>query len=251
MDILYIVMPAYNEEANIENTVNEWYPVVKRHSGSGASRLLIIDDGSKDSTGEILDKLSGTRPLMEVIHKKNSGHGSTVMFGYRYALRAGADYVFQTDSDGQTSASEFEPFWRDRKKYLMIIGKRTGRNDGIMRKFVSGSLRQLLLLSFMTYIPDANTPFRLMEASCLKVQLRYISPNEKLPNIMLSAIYLKKKLPVSYRKITFKKRCGGSGSINIRSISRLTRSSMRRFIMLDKRLSREIAYEKNYRRYKQ
>ena len=57
MDKLYIVIPAYNEEENIENVVNDWYPVVTAHDGNGESRLLIINDGSKDSTYEKLKEL--------------------------------------------------------------------------------------------------------------------------------------------------------------------------------------------------
>ena len=48
MDKLYIVIPAYNEEANIEQVIRDWYSVVEKVGGE--SRLVIIDDGSKDST---------------------------------------------------------------------------------------------------------------------------------------------------------------------------------------------------------
>lgn len=54
-EVLYIVIPAYNEEENIENIVNDWYPVVVQR-GNSASRLVIIDDGSKDNTRAILEK---------------------------------------------------------------------------------------------------------------------------------------------------------------------------------------------------
>ena len=50
MDKLYIVIPAYNEQDNIELVVNDWYPIIEKHNGNGQSRLVIIDDGSKDST---------------------------------------------------------------------------------------------------------------------------------------------------------------------------------------------------------
>ena len=52
-----------------------------------------------------------TRPLLVAQTKPNGGHGSTVLYGYRYAIENGADYVFQTDSDGQTPPSEFDEFW--------------------------------------------------------------------------------------------------------------------------------------------
>lgn len=55
-NILYIVMPAYNEAKNIRQTINDWYPIVKKHNGDGLSRLVIINDGSKDDTYSIMQE---------------------------------------------------------------------------------------------------------------------------------------------------------------------------------------------------
>ena len=52
MDTLYIVIPAYNEEATILSVINQWYPVVEKVGGD--SRLVIVNDGSKDSTLSLL-----------------------------------------------------------------------------------------------------------------------------------------------------------------------------------------------------
>lgn len=50
-DILYIIIPAYNEEENIKSVINDWYPIIERYNGNnGLSRLVIIDDGSTDNT---------------------------------------------------------------------------------------------------------------------------------------------------------------------------------------------------------
>ena len=58
MDTLYIVIPAYNESENIKRTIEEWCPVVEKHNGGGASRLVIINDGSRDDTYEIASQPS-------------------------------------------------------------------------------------------------------------------------------------------------------------------------------------------------
>ena len=99
-DRLFIIIPAYNEEENIRQVVNYWYPVVEKYGTD--SRLVVIDDGSSDSTFEILSSLSKQMPKLTALTKENGGHGATILYGYRYALEQGADYVFQTDSDGQT-----------------------------------------------------------------------------------------------------------------------------------------------------
>ena len=91
MSSLYIVIPAYNESENIEKTIDQWYPVVERHNDEGNSRLVIINDGSKDNTYELLQKCAATRPLLIPLDKPNGGHGPTVLYGYRYAIRQKAD----------------------------------------------------------------------------------------------------------------------------------------------------------------
>ena len=129
MSSLYIVIPAYNEAENIGRTIDQWYPVVERHNDEGKSRLVIINDGSKDNTYELLQKCAATRPLLVPIDKPNGGHGPTVLYGYRYAIQQKADYIFQTDSDGQTNPDEFEPFWNQRGCYDAIIGTRSRRRQ--------------------------------------------------------------------------------------------------------------------------
>ena len=54
MDTLYIVIPAYNEEENIRQVINGWYPIIEKYNGNGKSKLVVIDDGSKDKTYEIM-----------------------------------------------------------------------------------------------------------------------------------------------------------------------------------------------------
>ena len=76
MDTLYIIIPAYNESENIKRTIEEWCPVVEKHNGGGASRLVIINDGSRDDTYEIASAECETHPLLTVLTKPNGGHGS-------------------------------------------------------------------------------------------------------------------------------------------------------------------------------
>ena len=97
MDCLYIIIPAYNEEENIRNVVETWYPIIEKHNGDGTSRMVVIDDGSKDSTYTILSEMSGTYPMLTVLTKPNGGHGATLLYGYQYAIRQNVDYIFQTD----------------------------------------------------------------------------------------------------------------------------------------------------------
>ena len=127
MDRLYIIVPSYNESKNVKKLIEDWYPIVENHDGNGTSCLVVIDDGSKDNTYELLKLFAKDKPLLQPLTKTNGGHGQTVLFGYQYALDHGADYIFQTDSDGQTSPNEFEQFWQVRQYYDAIFGNRKKR----------------------------------------------------------------------------------------------------------------------------
>lgn len=215
---LYIIIPAYNESENIRQVVNDWYPIVERYAAEGQSRLVVVDDGSKDNTYEILQELAVEKPLLNPITKKNSGHGATVLFGYRHALENNANYVFQTDSDGQTLPEEFDDFWKLREEYDMVIGWRKGRMDGVSRVFVTKVLKYVVKLCFGVSVTDANTPFRLMKADTLRRHIGLIPKDYNLSNVLLSVIYAKKGLKTKYIPITFRPRQGGVNSINFKRI---------------------------------
>ena len=107
-DKLYIVMPAYDEEANIEKIVKQWHTVVEKISSN--SRLVIFNDGSTDNTYEIMQSLKDQYSQFIPITKENSGHGSTCMFAYKYCINSDIDYIFQTDSDVQTDPAVQQEF---------------------------------------------------------------------------------------------------------------------------------------------
>ncbi len=100
-DILYVVMPAYNEEENIKNVVADWYPVLA--GKDAASKLVIADSGSTDNTHNYLIELKNQYPQLEIFTDCEKQHGPKVIALYDYAIKQGADYIFQTDSDGQTN----------------------------------------------------------------------------------------------------------------------------------------------------
>ncbi len=236
MDKLYMIIPAYNEEATIKQVIDDWYPVVVETGQE--SRLVIIDDGSKDSTYTCLQEAAKTRPQLVAMTKPNGGHGATILFGYRYAVEQGADYVFQTDSDGQTLPSEFPPFWEERKNYDMIVGHRNHRKDGLSRVFVTKVLKLVIRMCFHVSVIDANTPYRLMEAKIFAEQLKLVPDDFFLTNVLINVIYTKQKRNVKYVPITFRPRQGGVNSINMKRIFGIGRKALHDFHELNKNLDR-------------
>lgn len=237
MENLYIIIPAYNESDNIEALIDDWYPVVENHNTDGGSRLVVINDGSKDNTYELLQNLAKTRPLLNPLTKPNGGHGPTLIFGYNYAISHQADYIFQTDSDRQTNPDEFEAFWKLRKKYDAIIGARPHRQDGASRKCVEHVLLLILRLTFGVKIPDSNAPFRLMKRELLEKYLPKMPADFNLPNVMLTTYFAYFKESIRFREISFKPRQGGVNSINIKKIVKIGWKALKDFHKLKKHIN--------------
>lgn len=234
---LYIVMPAYNEAENIETTIKEWYPVVERlNSNDCKCHLVIANDGSKDNTYHKMLGLRELYPMLIPLDKPNSGHGATVLYLYRYAIEQGADFVFQTDSDGQTNPNEIWQMIEHAEDYDFQIGNRNNRQDGMSRVFVTKVLKMIVWLMFHVWVTDANTPFRLMNVERLKRIMAVIPEDYFLCNVAISAIAVKWHERCKWYPITFKPRQGGVNSINMKRIVKIGRKALNDFYTINKNL---------------
>ena len=238
MDKLFIVIPAYNEEQNIESVIRQWYPYVDSHDkGEGhstESRLVIADSGSSDNTHNIILKLKKTFPQIEIISNTLRYHGPKVIALYKYAIANGADYIFQTDGDGQTNPAEFKLFWLDRANYVGIFGYRKVRGDGKDRALVEKAVCFLVHLFFGVKVPDANAPFRLMNARALSKYMDKFRDDYNLPNIIITAFFAKFESNIVFREISFKSRSAGTSSVNIPRIMKIGMKALYDFYVFRK-----------------
>lgn len=239
-ETLYIVMPAYNEEANIRSVVEEWYPILE--NGSEKSRLVISDGGSSDSTLDILYELKENYPKLEILPRPGTDHGTKVILLYKYAIAQGADWIFQTDSDGQTVPEEFAEFWRRKDQYDVIMGNRKKRGDGAGRKVVETILRVYLKIFFGVMVPDANAPFRLMRSQVVNKYIGLMPEDFNLPNAILAACFAKYKERAAYLVVTFQPRQGGKNYMNMKRIFKIGADSIGNFAKIKKSMK---DYEKN------
>ena len=237
LEKLYIVIPAYNEEANIEKVVRQWHQVACQ-TGPEA-RLVVVNDGSRDGTAQKLEALARELPALIPLTKPNGGHGAACLFGYRYALEQGADYIFQTDSDGQTLPEEFAPFWEQRAGYDLVIGRRVHRGDGFSRWVVTKVLKYVTLFFLRAYTADPNTPYRLMKREFLARCLELIPENFFLPNVLIAAFAARMDLPVLSLPVSFLPRQGGVNSLNLARIFRIGLKAVGDFRRVDRTLRRQ------------
>lgn len=180
-------MPAYNEEACIDKVVSQWYAEFDRLFGKNF-KFVIVNDGSKDRTGAILDGMKAKYPQLDVVHQVNQGHGAALRNGYERALAHGAEYVFHVDSDDQFRAQDFAQVWAKHSTADFVLGRRENRQDPTHRLWITRVLRGLLWMLFGQRIPDSNSPFRLIRGPFLKQMLMLVPEDVFAPNVFLSLL---------------------------------------------------------------
>jgi glycosyltransferase involved in cell wall biosynthesis len=163
---LSVVLPAFNEEANIERVVRD---CVAYLDGKGLDyELLVVNDGSRDRTGEILNRLATELPrLRPQHHPQNRGYGAALRTGFDAAAKR---FVFYMDGDGQFDIKELDvilPLATDDDN--IVTGYRIERRDPFMRrlnaKLFGGWLVRILL---NVRVRDLNCAFKLIPKKVLK-----------------------------------------------------------------------------------
>ena len=97
--IPWLILPTYNEAENIELLASRAAEVLAEASPDGF-RVLIVDDGSPDGTGQLADKLASEHEQIEVLHRTTrAGLGPAYLAGFKHALDDGAGFVMEMDSD--------------------------------------------------------------------------------------------------------------------------------------------------------
>jgi glycosyltransferase involved in cell wall biosynthesis len=207
-----IVMPAYNEQDCIKTVLDAWLKEFRALFGA-SFKIVVVDDGSRDTTGAILDDMSKTVPELSVIHQENAGHGAALMTGYRHALTLSPNYIFQVDSDNQFAPSDFQKLWNERNDSKFILGFRSERHDPLHRLVITKILRLMVFITFNIRGKDLNIPFRLIRADYMKTLLGGLPADLFAPNIFLSILAAADGQALMHIPVTHRERQSGSISI--------------------------------------
>jgi dolichol-phosphate mannosyltransferase len=188
--VLAIVIPVYNEEQRLPVLLEDWQPLF-RNSGV-PYKLILIDDGSKDNSLGLLQRLAADDPSLEVHTQPNAGHGPAILKGYRLAA-AEADWVFQIDSDHQLETDAFPQLWAQRAGYDLLLGQRREKNASPGRRWISRLSKWSVRWFFGPAVRDVNSPYRLMRSECLLAALEKIPANSFAPNVLITSWFIRKK----------------------------------------------------------
>ncbi|MGD9580305.1 MAG: glycosyltransferase family 2 protein [Vampirovibrionia bacterium] len=220
---LNVVIPVYNEQGAINVVLDKWVEEFNRLQVN--FNIHVYNDGSKDNTLSILQEYASGNNKVVVHDKLNSGHGSTILQGYRENINS--EWLFQIDSDDEMSPESFEKLWIKRNEYDFLIGSRTERNNPLSRKLITMFSRLTVWGLYGKAVKDVNSPYRLMKTSAFKDYYSLIPPDTFAPNVIISGICGMKKLKVYEIEANYKFRT--TGEVSIKKF-KLFKSALKSFI---------------------
>jgi glycosyltransferase involved in cell wall biosynthesis len=151
-----VFFPCYNEQDNIENTVTKAVEVLETIRAD--YEIIIVDDGSSDSTGQIADKMTDNSRIKVVHHPTNLGYGAALQSGFKAAAKS---LVFYTDGDGQFDISEMPPLLELIKNYDIVSCFRVDRQDNLLRRINGFCWTRLVCFLFGLKMRDIDCAFKL------------------------------------------------------------------------------------------
>jgi len=157
-----VLFPVHNEGEIIEGVISDCY---RELSARIPVFLLAVEDGSTDSTKDVLRRMASQLPLRAIL-------GPTRL-GYVGGLKTGlgelkSDLVFVFDSDGQAIPSEFWKIYRFASQYDMVLGQRAERHDPPYRLFISKVFHLLASLLFRLPVKDLDSSFRIVRKEVVR-----------------------------------------------------------------------------------
>jgi glycosyltransferase involved in cell wall biosynthesis len=159
-----IVLPAYDEEPNIEQAIAEATGAAERLFGE--HEIVVVDDGSSDRTAELAHAVSARDPRVVVVsHGENRGYGEALRTGFRHSR---LDFVFFTDADLQFDLSELEEFLQYAGTVDVVAGYRLNRQDPLARRVMAYGWNLLVRVLFYVPVRDIDCAFKLFDRSVLQ-----------------------------------------------------------------------------------
>jgi glycosyltransferase involved in cell wall biosynthesis len=158
---LSVFFPCYNEEKNVQKTVDKALPIIQKIAKNW--EIILINDGSKDKTGEILQKIQAKYPqnIRIVTHNPNRGYGGAFKSGL-YA--ASYQWIAFTDADGQFDFNDIYGLVEKQQKTKadMVIGYYLGRKVSFFRIWGSKVWQLAVFILFGLKVTDIDCGFKLM-----------------------------------------------------------------------------------------
>ena len=231
---LSVVMPVYNEEDAIAAAVDD----VSQHvlAAIPDAELVVVNDGSRDRTGAILDAIVAHDARIRVIHQSNTGHGGAVIAGIEAARGA---CIFLIDSDRQIPLDEFWNAWTAlRAGHDAVFGVRRRRHDPALRLYLSRFIQRSVRAFFGVHLHDANVPYKLFRRGVWH-DIRPLIPDGTLaPSLFLAVLARLSGFNILEVDVVHKERDTGEVSIRRLKLLKFCARGLSQMLELRRRVSR-------------
>ena len=159
-----VFLPSHNEEGNVERVVRSYLAELPRVADD--FEIIVVDDGSRDRTGEIAERLAAENSHVKVVrHHLNQGYGGAVISGIRAATK---QYVLLCDGDGQFDPSDLERLTPFVPEYDVVAGRRVRRADHLIRRINGKAWTVLVRVLLGITISDIDCGFKLFKREKLE-----------------------------------------------------------------------------------
>jgi glycosyltransferase involved in cell wall biosynthesis len=166
---LSVFLPSHNEEANVERVAEAYLKELPKVTDN--YEVIVVNDGSRDRTGELADRLAAANPHVKVVHHPvNRGYGGAVTSGIRASTQP---YVLLSDGDGQFDPADIERMTPFVPEYDVVAGRRISRADPLMRRINGQAWTTLVRVLFGITVTDIDCGFKLFKREFLdSIELR-------------------------------------------------------------------------------
>lgn len=166
IDQLSVFFPAYNEEANIGATVTKATKILPKIAKKW--EIIVVNDGSKDKTGEIVEELiEKDKRIRMITHSPNRGYGAALKSGF---YNSQYEWIAFTDADGQFDFSEINGFIEKQKEANadLVIGYYLKRQEPFYRLWGSKVWQLVVFLLFGLKVRDIDCAFKLIRREAIE-----------------------------------------------------------------------------------
>jgi len=213
--MISIIIPIYNEQDSIDGTIESILQLINNNEKD--IDIILINDGSTDSTFSFLKKYDQHESITIINRKKNRGYGYSIKEGI---LSSKADKVFITDADGSYPIELIPQFINEIVDYDMVIGERTGKEVriGFFNRFAKYILKIIIYILTNMWIKDLNSGFRIFNRSLIEKYWALIPDGFSLTTTLTVSALINNE-NVKFIPINYHKRVGKSKIRPIRDFS--------------------------------
>jgi glycosyltransferase involved in cell wall biosynthesis len=210
---LTIVIPAFNEAESLVVIL----PSLVESCRQQHWKLIIVNDGSRDTTKDILKPFQDSGLLKVVHHKLNKGYGAAIKSGI---LAANTEYVITLDADGQHRVEDVSKLLACLQKHNadMVVGSRQGTKSATVTRGVAKSIIRLLAKILMTVpIYDINSGMKIYNTALARKYL-HLTPDTMAYSDIITLVFINNRHLVLEEPITIANRMKGKSTIGVQTL---------------------------------